>query len=100
MFEGCRWADQIGDSRELEPRYNRLPVSLWLGTPGLLSQVDMEALIVSFATFDSDAGIELTRIVRCRESATKTKHTIRLTVSVREFGIGSVVWHGFEYVSQ
>ena len=76
-----------------------MPLSLWLGTPGLLTQVDVEALIFSFATFGGDAGVELTRIVWCRESAKKTKQTVRLTVGVREFGIGSVVWHGFEYVS-
>jgi hypothetical protein len=98
LFERCRWAEQSIDPSELEPCNDWLPVSLWLGTPGLLTQVDVEALIFLFGTFGGDAGVELTRMVWCRESATKTKQTIWLTVSVREFGIGSVVWHGFEDV--
>ena len=99
MFERCRWADESVDPWELEPCHDWLPVGLWLGTPGLLTQVDVEALVFAFATFGSNASFELTRIVRCRESATKTKQTIRLTVRVHEFRIGSVVWDGFEDVS-
>ena len=76
LFERCCWADQSIDPRELELSIKWLPVSLWLGTPGLLIQVDVEALTFSFATFGGDAGVELTQIVWCRESATKTKQTI------------------------
>jgi hypothetical protein len=99
LFEGCRWPDQSINAWELEPAYDWLPVSLWFGTSGLLSQVDIEALIFLFATFGSYASIKLTRTVWCRESAMKTKQTVGLTISICQFGIGSVVWHGFEYVS-
>jgi hypothetical protein len=71
LFERCRWADESVDPWELEPCHDWLPVGLWLGTPGLLTQVDVEALSSSFATFGCNAGVELTRIVWCRESAKK-----------------------------
>ena len=98
LFEGGRGPNQYVDPRKLQPIHNWFPVGLWLGTPGLSSEVDVETLVFAFAMFGSDTGIEVTGVVWCRESATKTNQTISLTIGVGQFGIVSVVGHGFEEI--
>jgi hypothetical protein len=81
-----------------EPVNNWLPVGLWLGPPGFLGEVNMEARTMVFAMLHSNAEVQVAQIVRCWECATKTHQTVVLTIVVLHSRIGCIHGHCIEQV--